>query len=247
MMTALKLSRITIVLLFTGLMTIPSLAQQSLDKSEVGKIIREYLLENPELILEVQQALEKKQQKELATTQNEIITSRRDEVFSAPYQIEIGNPEANITIVEFFDYNCGFCQRALSDMESLLEENKNLKFILKEFPVLGEASIEATRVSMAFSKLVPEKHAEFHTQLLALPGQKDGNRAMQLAIQMGASQIEIMTEMDNPRIIETIQATYGLANDLGITGTPSYIVGNEVVFGAVGHDQLASRIGSLAQ
>lgn len=240
-----KLTKILLVLLLANFFAAPSFSQQPIDKSEVGKIIREYLLENPELILEVQQALEEKQQQELAVSQLEIIASQKEEIFSAPYQIEIGNPNAEITIVEFFDYNCGFCQRALTDMEILLQSNDNLKFILKEFPVLGEGSIEATRVSMAFSKLLPEKHAEFHTELLSLPGSKDGNRAIQLAVQMGALQTEIMAEMENPDIIETIQNTYNLANGLGITGTPSYIVGNEVVFGAVGHDQLESRIKSL--
>ncbi len=247
MIKTLRFSKLILLFSFAITMMTPSHAQEALDKSEVGLIIREYLLENPELLLEIQQALETKQQQELAATQSNILTSQKDKVFSAPYQIEIGNPEAEITIVEFFDYNCVFCQRALADMETLLESNNNIKFILKEFPVLGEASIEATRVSMAFSKILPEKHAKFHTELLALVGQKDGNRAMQLAVEMGANQIEIMTEMDNPQVIETIQSTYELANELGITGTPSYIVGNEVVFGAVGHDQLESKIKSITQ
>ena len=243
-----KLVQVALVLCLTTFVTAPySFGQQTLDKSEVGKIIREYLLENPELILEVQQALEEKQQQELAITQLEILKSQKDEIFSAPYQIEIGNPEAEITIVEFFDYNCGFCQRALTDMEILLQSNDNIKFVLKEFPVLGEGSIEASRVSMAFSKVLPDKHAEFHTELLSMPGAKDGNRALQLAVQMGAQQTEILTEMEKPQIIDTIQSTYSLANGLGITGTPSYIVGNEVVFGAVGHDELESKINGLTQ
>lgn len=225
----------------------PLQAQESLDKAEIGKIIREYLLENPEIMLEVQQALEAKQQSELAVSQKEVITTQKDQLFDANYQIEIGNPDAEITIVEFFDYNCGFCQRALTDMQIMLQSNDKLKFVMKEFPVLGEASIEATRVSMAFSKLLPEKHAEFHTELLSLPGQKDGERAMQLAIKMGANQDDVLAEMENPAIIETIQETYELANSLGISGTPSYVVGSEVVFGAVGHDQLENKIKSLTQ
>lgn len=247
MITKLRLLQITFAFLSAFSLSTNAIAQQSLNKSEVEQIVREYLLANPELLLEVQQQLEEKQQSELSNKQAEVISSQKDEIFSAPYQIEIGNPNAEITIVEFFDYNCGFCQRALSDMQVLLKSNDNLKFVLKEFPVLGEASIEATRVSMAVSKLLPEKHAEFHTKLLGMEGQKDGNRAMQLAVEMGASQIEIMMEMENPQIIETIQQTYGFANELGITGTPSYIIGNEVVFGAVGHDQLDSKIKSLTQ
>ncbi len=245
MIKTFNLMKFATILFLAVCVTTPLQAQQTLDKSEVGKIIREYLLENPELMLEVQQALEKKQQQELSVNQSKIISEQKAEIFSAPYQIEIGDPNASITIVEFFDYNCGFCQRALTDMQTLLQSNQNIKFVMKEFPVLGEASFEASRVSMAFSKLLPEKHADYHTKLLASEGQKDGNKAMQLAVEMGASQIEIMVEMEDPKIIETIQSTYRIANELGITGTPSYIVGSEVVFGAVGHDQLANKIKSL--
>lgn len=247
MINTLNLKKSATLLIAGFLFCSPLQAQEALNKEEVGKIIREYLLENPELMLEVQQALEAKQQNELAVTQGEIITSQKDKIFSSNYQIEIGNPDAEITIVEFFDYNCGFCQRALTDMEIMLQSNNKLKFVLKEFPVLGEASIEASRVSMAVAKLLPEKHAEFHTELLSLPGQKDGQRAMELALKMGAKQDEVLAEMENPAIIETIQETYELANNLGITGTPSYIVGNEVVFGAVGHDQLETKIKSLTE
>jgi len=229
------------------LLSSPALSQETLDKAGIEKIVREYLLTNPEILLEVQNALEAKQQQELAASQKEIITAQKEQIFSAPYHIEIGNPNAEITIVEFFDYNCGFCQRALTDMEIMLQSNNNIKFVMKEFPVLGEGSIEASRVSMAFSKLMPEKHAEFHTELLGLPGHKDANSAMDIAVKMGANKDAVLAEMENPKIIETIQATYGLANGLGITGTPSYIVGTEVVFGAVGHDQLDAKIKGLSQ
>ena len=242
-----KLLRVTFISFAVAILSTQTYAQQALDKAEVGKIVREYLLENPEIMLEVQQALEIKQQTELADTQKAIIESQKQSVFSAPYQIEIGNPNAEITIVEFFDYNCHFCQRALTDMQIMLKSNKNLKFVMKEFPVLGEGSIEASRVSMAFSKLSPEQHAEYHTELLSMPGQKDGARAIELAVRMGIEESALTAAMENPQIVETIQTTYGLANELGITGTPSYIVGNEVVFGAVGHDLLENKIKSLTE
>jgi len=204
------------------LLSSPALSQETLDKAGIEKIVREYLLTNPEILLEVQNALEAKQQQELAASQKEIITAQKEQIFSAPYHIEIGNPNAE-------------------------KSNNNIKFVMKEFPVLGEGSIEASRVSMAFSKLMPEKHAEFHTELLGLPGHKDANSAMDIAVKMGANKDAVLAEMENPKIIETIQATYGLANGLGITGTPSYIVGTEVVFGAVGHDQLDAKIKGLSQ
>jgi len=227
--------------------TSPQPPQQALTKSDIEKIVRDYLLKNPEIMLEVQEALEAKQQAELADAQKTIIRSERENFLSAPYTIKIGNPNAKTTIVEFFDYNCGFCQRAMEDMQRMLEDDKDLQFVLKEFPVLGEGSLEASRVSMAFSRIMPEKHADYHMRLLGLPGQKDHESALRLALEMGASEARLQKEIENPDIISTIQNTYELANGLGITGTPSYIIGDEVVFGAVGHEQLQERIQNLEQ
>jgi len=222
-------------------------AQQALSKSDIEKIVRDYLLENPEIMLEVQEALEAKQQSELADAQKTIIDAERENFLSAPYTIKIGNPGAKTTIVEFFDYNCGFCQRALEDMQLMLEADNDIQFVLKEFPVLGEGSLEASRVSMAFSRIMPEKHADYHIRLLGLPGIKDYNSAVELALEMGANESALQKEIENPDIISTIQNTYELANGLGITGTPSYIIGDEVVFGAVGHEQLQEKIQNLEQ
>lgn len=231
--------------LLTGASSITA-AQEVLNETEVRKIVRDYLLENPEILLEVQQALETKQQQELADNQKLILEQQKDQIYSGAYDILIGDPKAEITIVEYFDYNCHFCQRAVTDMQIMMKNNSNLKFILKEFPVLGESSIEASRVSMAFSKIMPrDKHMEFHIELLSMHGQKDGSRAMQLALKMGADEQKLREEMENPKIVETIQETYNIANSLGISGTPSYILGNEVVFGAVGFDDLEGRISNL--
>ncbi|MEM9278698.1 MAG: thioredoxin domain-containing protein, partial [Pseudomonadota bacterium] len=130
-------------------------AENDLSKDEIQKIVREYLLENPEILIEVQSALEQKQQAELAVTQQQTIQENYEAIYASPYQIVFGNPNASKTIVEFFDYNCGFCQRALADMQQFIETDKDVKFVLKEFPVLGEASIEASQVSLAFSKVMP--------------------------------------------------------------------------------------------
>ena len=125
------------------LLTVPAIQDaaraQELDRTAVEKIVREYLLANPEIMLEVQDALEKKQEEMRVAQQKQTLEERSETVFNSNHQMVIGNPDAPITVVEFFDYNCGFCRRALADMDRILEENKDVKFILKEFPVLGEA------------------------------------------------------------------------------------------------------------
>ena len=222
---------------------ISSYAEPALDKAAVEKIVREYLLENPEIMLEVQEALGRKQAEQLAEQQTQTIRDQAALLFDSPYQIVMGNPEAKTTVVEFFDYNCGFCQRAMADMERILEtDGDNVRFILKEFPVLGEASFEASQVSLAFSRILPEKYPQFHVELLGLEGLKDREAALQLAESMGANRDQVVAEMENPEILQAIRDVYEVANGLGITGTPSYVTGNEVVFGAVGYAQLKETL-----
>lgn len=225
----------------------PSGAQETLGRTEVEKIVRDYLIQNPQILLEMQQALEAKQQAAQAIAQKQTIADRKEEIYNSSYQIEIGDPQAKVTIVEFFDYNCGFCQRALGDMNRMIESGDSVRFVLKEFPVLGEASFEASKVSMAFSRVMPEKYAEFHIALLGMEGGKDGARAMQLAVEMGADEEAVKAEMENPAILETIREVYDIADGLGITGTPSYLIGDKVVFGAVGYDKLNDELQQLTR
>ncbi len=219
-------------------------AQETMNRAEVEKIIREYLLANPQLMLEINEALQQQQQQQLSQQQTDVIAQNQEKLFSTEGQLVFGSPDAEFTVVEFFDYNCSFCQRALADMRQIVEDDKNIRFVLKEFPVLGEGSIEASRVSLAFTKLMPEKAGLFHTELLGLPGPKDGDRAMDLALEMGADEAVLRAEMEKSHIIESISDVYGLADGLGITGTPSYVIGNKVVFGAVGYDQLKQEMAS---
>lgn len=220
---------------------------KTLERADVEKIVQEYLLANPKIMVEVQEALEKQQDEERLAAQKVALTQNKDKIFGSEYQVEIGDPNAPITIVEFFDYNCGFCQRALGDMQKFVEEDKDIRFILKEFPVLGEASLDAHKVSLAFSKLVPEKAEEFHTVLLSAPGRKNGEMALELAVKLGADRDVLTEEIKKPYILEAIREVYAMADSLGITGTPSYVVGDEVVFGAVGHALLNTKVAAIKE
>ncbi len=218
------------------------MAAAQLDRPAVEKIVREYLLANPELMLEVQAALEAKQKEEQRVANLKIIEDARDEIFNSPHDGVVGNPDGKITIVEFYDYNCGFCKRAQEDMLGLVEENPDLRFVLKEFPILGPDSQKAHVVSQAFLKLMPEKYGEFHNQLLGGQARATEAGAIKLALSLGADEAKLRELMKDPAIGDTFSKTYDLANKLSITGTPSYVVGNEVVFGALGKDVLSEKI-----
>ena len=219
-------------------------AESGVNRVEIENIIRDYLVKNPELLLDMQQALETKQREEQRIANLEVIKSANDEIFNAAYDGYVGNPDGNTTIVEFYDYNCGFCKRAQEDMLALTESDPDLRFVLKEFPILGPDSQKAHVVSQAFLKLMPEKYGEFHNELLGSKSRATEAAAIKIAVSLGADEAKLREEMKNPAISDTFAKTYDLANKLAITGTPSYVVGDEVVFGALGKDVLTEKIAS---
>ena len=213
-----------------------------LDRGAVEQIVRDYLVANPEIMLEVQAALEEQQNAERRMAQSGTIEDASELIFNASYDGLVGNPEGDVTIVEFFDYNCGYCERALSDMQALVAEDPKLRFVLKEFPILGPDSQKAHVVSMAFQALAPDKYGEFHQALLGYPGRANEASAMKIALSFGVEEAALREEMNNPDINAAFGETYALATQLAITGTPSYVVGKEVIFGAQGRDALAEKI-----
>ncbi|WP_246727792.1 DsbA family protein [Chelativorans sp. Marseille-P2723] len=218
-----------------------------LSRSQVEGIVRDYLLANPEILMEMQTALESRMREQQLQATRQAITESAGEIFNSVHDGVIGNPEGDITVVEFFDYNCGFCKRALSDMEELVANDSNLRFVLKEFPILGPDSQQAHVVSMAFRNLMPEKYAEFHRRLLSANGRATEATAINLALELGIDESALRAEMQNPQIQRIIAQTYELADRLQITGTPSYVVGNEVIFGAMGRDVLSEKIAVARQ
>ncbi len=216
-----------------------------LDRSGIEAIIRDYLIKNPEIMLEVQTALENKQRERQQLAQSAAITEKAAEIFNASYDGIVGNPNGSITVVEFFDYNCSFCKRAMADMDAMVEQDPDLRFVLKEFPILGADSQKAHVVSMAFRALHPDKYPAFHRELLSGSGRASEDKALRIAVELGADEAAIREEMKNPQIQEAFAKTYELAGDLAITGTPSYVVGEEVVFGALGREVLSEKVANI--
>ncbi len=234
--------------LAAAVMTVSPLPAGALDdaeKEEIGQFIREYLIQNPEVLFEVQAAYEAKQQDIQRQQAQQVIAQSRDAIFNSADDIILGNPDGDVTIVEFFDYNCGFCKRAMKDMEEIIANDPNVRFVLKEFPILGEDSIAAHRVSMALTKVAPEKYEEFHFELLGGQERATEASALALAKSLGVDEGALRAAMEDEGITESFRQAYQLADGLGISGTPSYIVGDEAVFGAVGVPTLQDKVANL--
>lgn len=226
---------------------LPAAALDDAQKQEFGAFIREYLLANPELIEEMSQALEIKKEAESRVMAQAAISENREAIFNAPEDIVLGNPDGDVTVVEFYDYNCGFCKRAMNDMVAMLDKDPNIRFVLKEFPILGPDSLAAHRVAMSFRMLAPEKYGDFHIELLSSDLRATEARAIEVAKSFGADEEALKQGMNDPAIDQSIRQTYELANALGISGTPSFVIGDEAVFGAVGEDALLAKVANMRQ
>jgi protein-disulfide isomerase len=193
---------------------------------------------------DVMAELEKRQQSADAEKHRAAVVENKATLFSSPHQVVLGNPQGNVTMVEFFDYNCGFCKRAMTDMLDLIKTDNNLKFVLKEFPVLGEGSVEAARVAVAarMQDANGKKYIEFHQKLLGSRGAADKMRALAVAKEVGFDMPRLERDMGSDEVKKTIEENMKLAEALGVNGTPSYVVGEEVVIGAVGLDTLREKI-----
>jgi protein-disulfide isomerase len=215
-------------------------------REEIGKIIKDYLLTHPEVMQDVMTELEKRQQAAETEKHRTAIVENKATLFSSPHQVVLGNPQGNVTMVEFFDYNCGYCKRAMSDMLTLIKTDGNLKFVLKEFPVLGEGSVDAARVAVAarMQDASGKKYVEFHQKLLGSRGAADKARALAVAKEVGFDMSRLERDMGSDEVKQTIDENMKLAEALGVSGTPSYVVGEEVVVGAVGLDALREKIGA---
>ena len=213
-------------------------------RHEIEGIIKSYLIAHPEVLQDAMDALDKQQKQVDADKARVTIKDNNATIFSSPHQVVLGNPQGNVTMVEFFDYNCAFCKRALPDMLTLLKTDSNLKFVLKEFPVLGPGSVDAAHVAVAARMQDPsgKKYIEFHQKLLGGRGPADKERALAVAKEVGFDMPRLEKDMNSDEVKATIDENMKLADVLGVSGTPTYVVGDEVVVGAVGLDELKAKI-----
>jgi protein-disulfide isomerase len=237
-----------VALLAAVFLAAPSRAEMdAAQKAEIEKIIRDYILANPEIIDEAAQALQKKRDEALAEQQRTTIDGKAETIFNSKYQMVLGNPVGAITVVEFFDYNCGYCRRAVSDMTALIAANPDLRMVVKEFPILSEGSVEAARISTALREIAPDKYLAFHQELFSRPGQATSAKALEVATDLGLDAEALKAAANAGDVTEALQEVHQLATDLGISGTPSYVIGKEVVPGAIGYDGLQAMVSALRQ
>lgn len=219
----------------------------ALDPASLNPMIEDYLLKNPKVLQRASAALEAELQADRMAANKAALAELKPALYDdGPGHVVLGNPEGDVTLVELFDYNCGYCRQSLPDIATLLDEDPNLKIILKEFPILSPASADAAKVAVQVADADVD-YWTFHQALFTSRGQVDKAAALKAAADIGLNPITIEMGMNSPAVAQAINRTYRIADRLQITGTPTFIIGDEVIPGAIGLDGLRQRIRNMRE
>ena len=214
-------------------------------KKEIEQIIKSYLVTNPEIFVEVQNALEAKMEKEQAEKLKAAISQNSGEIYRASGASVGGNADGDITVVEFFDYNCGYCKHGLHDVAKLIETDPKVRVVFKELPILSKGSEEASRVAVAAQR--QGKYWELHKAMLSAKGQMNEAAALQLAEKLGLDMTKLKADMASPEVKAEVEKSEALAKKMGVNGTPHFLIGDRAIAGAPEdlYDQLEKNVTEL--
>ncbi|MEX0329113.1 MAG: DsbA family protein [Ruegeria sp.] len=209
------------------------------EKAEFGAQVREYLLENPEVIIEAINILEERNAAAEAEADKQLVADNLEELINDGYSWVGGNPDGDITLVEFMDYRCGYCRRAVPEVASLLESDGNIRLVIKELPILGDASVQSSRFAVATKQVAgDDAYKQVHDALLEFSGEPNEVTLRRISDGLGLDSDAIIAAMDTDAVIEEINKTRALARKLNISGTPSFVLGTEMLRGFLPADQM---------
>ncbi|GEP10227.1 DsbA family protein [Methylobacterium gnaphalii] len=217
-------------------------------RKAIEAIVKDYLVKNPEVLQEAVAEGERRAQETQKLAQAAALKEASSALIDSPHSVVTGNLQGDVTLVEFFDYNCGYCRKALSDVQTLMKTDPKLKVVLKDFPVLGNESVEASKIALAAKQqLKPEKMFDFHVKLLESKGRVNGERALAVAKEFGLDIERLKKDAAGPEVKAALTENMGLGDKLSLSGTPAFIIGDEILPGAVGVDPMKKTIADVRQ
>lgn len=212
-------------------------------KAALTQLVREVLVSNPEILIEAMNALETKQQAEAGKAAKAAIVANRKAIYEDGVSYVAGNPKGDVTIVEFFDYRCGYCKQVQPSLMTLLKEDSKVRLVLKELPVLGPESVLAARVAVAaLEQGKGAKYLALHNAMMEFRGQLTEAEVFRMAGQAGLDIARLKTDMATPKTEQILRANLALADTLGIQGTPGFVIGDQLVPGAIPLDTLRQLV-----
>jgi protein-disulfide isomerase len=211
------------------------------ERAQVEAVIKDYLInKHPEVLVDAMQELQRRDQASAENKTKQAISGAKDKIFNDPNTPVLGNPKGNVTVVEFYDYQCGYCKMSQNAMERLLKDDKNLRVVYKDFPILGPLSVTASKAS--FASIKQGKFQKFHDALMDKKDHLNEDTLYQTAKEVGLDVDQLKKDMADASIQKQIDDNLKLGNDTGVRGTPMFIINNEVYPGALDYDQLKKAI-----
>ncbi|WP_439800434.1 DsbA family protein [Shimia thalassica] len=211
-----------------------------LDEDRVKELVLETILENPGIVMEAVAILEQQQAAAAGMARSDVLTNQRNLLELDPNAPVLGNLDGDVTVVEFFDYNCPYCRRAMDEVQGLLDDDPNVRLVYREWPILGEGSVFAAKAALAARE--QGKYEAFHWALMSMNGRAEEASVMRVAAEVGLDVDQLRRDMEAPSIQEHLATSMNLAQSLGFNGTPSFVVGEELVPGFVEKSQLVEVV-----
>jgi protein-disulfide isomerase len=213
----------------------PSLADMTdADRTALRDEIRTYLLENPEVILEAMDELQARQDAQAAAQDKALVAANNEAIINDGYSWVGGNPDGDVTIVEFMDYRCGYCRKAHAEVNELVSSDGNIRYIVKEYPILGEESLLSSQFAIAVQQLHGnDAYKQAHNALISLRSEATAETLGQLATDLGFDAAPILARMGGPEVKAVIEANYALGQTMAINGTPTFVMGDTLLRGYV--------------
>jgi protein-disulfide isomerase len=199
-------------------------------------------MKNPDVLVEALTAYQARKEEAKSQEARSNLATYRSDITSDPATPFSGNPSGDVTVVEFFDYNCGYCKRMVPAIQELLQSDGKVRYVFKEFPILGPQSLVASKAALAVWKLAPEKHFAFHVALMGARGELSEERILGMAEKIGIDGARLRTAMEDPAIEQQIRRNLELGRLLDISGTPGFVIGERIVPGAIDLDTMRSMI-----
>lgn len=228
--------RTSLIALFLAATTaLPAAAEMTAEERDAFRAeVRAYLLENPEVLVEAMDILQGRQEQQAAEKDLAMLRDNADIIFNDPNSWVGGNLEGDITIVEFVDYRCGYCRKAHDEVAELVKSDGNIRFVLKEFPILGEQSLLSSRFAIAVRQLYgDDAYKRAHDELIVLRGDATPETLARLATDLGHDPEAVAAQMDKPEVMDIIRANHDLATLMEINGTPTFVIDQTMVRGYV--------------
>jgi len=227
--------------LFFAAVVIPSASvADHLSDAQIKELVYEAILENPAIIMEAVRLLEERQQQDQQAEATAVLRNERDRLERDPNAVVLGNPDGDVTVVEFFDYNCPYCRRVMPQVEALIEADPNVRLVYREWPILGDGSVFASRAALAARK--QGKYKAFHEAMMGMSGRAEEASVLRIAREVGLDIDQLRLDMQAPEVDEHIQTSIDLTRSLGFNGTPSFVIGEALVPGFVEKDVLADYV-----